>query len=113
TMIMTPGYASPEQLMGDSSGKTGDIYSLAVVLYQLLTGRLPYADPEGRPNLKAQLSGKAPDPPSKEFFKTPKPPTSVPDVRKVSYPDLDRVVLTALHRDPLQRYPTVQVFAED
>jgi hypothetical protein len=113
TMIMTPGYASPEQLMGDSSGKTGDIYSLAVVLYRLLTGRLPYADSDGRPNLKAQLSGKAPDPPSKEINKTPKPPTTIPDVRKVSYPDLDRVVLTALQRDPLQRYQTVQIFADD
>ena len=38
TMIMTPGYASPEQIAGDPSGKSGDIYSLAVVLYQLLTG---------------------------------------------------------------------------
>lgn len=113
TMIMTPGYASPEQLMGESSGKTSDIYSLAVVLYQLLTGRLPYADPEGRPNLKAQLSGAAPNPPSKEFGKTPKPPTTVPEVRKLSYPDLDRVVLTALQRDPLQRYPTVEGFAQD
>ena len=40
-MIMTPGYASPEQIAGEGSGKTGDIYSVAVVLYQLLTGRLP------------------------------------------------------------------------
>jgi eukaryotic-like serine/threonine-protein kinase len=113
TMIMTPGYASPEQITGDSSGKTGDIYSLAVVLYQLLTGRLPYADTQGRPNLEAQLSGKAPEPPSKEFAKTPKPATSMTDLRKVSMPDLDRVVLTALQRDPLQRYPTVQGFSED
>jgi eukaryotic-like serine/threonine-protein kinase len=113
TMIMTPGYASPEQITGDSSGKTGDIYSLAVVLYQLLTGRLPYADNQGRPNLEAQLSGKAPEPPSKEVAKTPKPATSMTDLGKVSMPDLDRVVLTALQRDPLQRYPTVQGFSED
>jgi hypothetical protein len=113
TMIMTPGYASPEQLTGDSSGRTGDIYSLAVVLYQLLTGRLPYADADGRPNLQAQLSGEAPDPPSKGLTRTPRPQTSVPNMRQVSYPDLDRVVLTALQRDPLQRYATVQIFAED
>ena len=41
TMIMTPGYASPEQISGSPAGKSSDIYSLAVVLYQLLTGRLP------------------------------------------------------------------------
>jgi hypothetical protein len=113
TMIMTPGYASPEQLTGESSGKTSDIYSLAVVLYQLLTGRLPYADREGRPNLKAQLSGETPDPPSRGVAKTPKPTTPVHDTRKFSYPDLDRVVLTALQRDPLQRYPTVEGFSDD
>jgi serine/threonine-protein kinase len=113
TMIMTPGYASPEQLTGESSGKTSDIYSLAVVLYQLLTGRLPYSDQEGRPNLKAQLSGNSPEPPSKAFSKTPKPPTHVHEPKRLSYPDLDRVLLTALQRDPLQRYPTVDVFADD
>ena len=53
TMIMTPGYASPEQISGDPAGKRGDIYSLAVVLYKLLTGHLPYADQDGRPNLTA------------------------------------------------------------
>jgi eukaryotic-like serine/threonine-protein kinase len=113
TMIMTPGYASPEQLTGESSGKISDIYSLAVVLYQLLTGRLPYADREGRPNLKAQLSGETPDPPSKRYSKTPTPTPHAHEPRTFSHPDLDRVVLTALQRDPLQRYPTVEGFADD
>ena len=113
TMIMTPGYASPEQIAGDASGKSGDIYSVAVVLYQLLTGRLPHACPDGRPDLTARLSGTPPEPPSKEITKGPRPITSTPDVRKVSYPDLDHVVLTALQRDPLQRYRTGQLFGED
>ena len=113
TMIMTPGYASPEQLAGDASGKSGDIYSLAVVLYQLLTGRLPYADSEGRLDLAAQLKGTPPDPPSRELGKGPKPAARTTEIRKLSYPDLDRVVLTALQRDPLQRYQTVHLFAED
>ena len=109
TMIMTPGYASPEQIAGDASGKSGDIYSVAVVLYQLLTGRLPHACPDGRPDLTARLSGTPPEPPSKG----PRPIASTPGDRKVSYPDLDHVVLTALQRDPLQRYRTVQLFGED
>ena len=113
TLIMTPGYASPEQISGDRSGKSGDIYSVAVVLYQLLTGRLPYADAEGRPDLKAQLSGASPEPPSHELTNTSRRITASPELRHVSYPDLDRVVLTALQRDPLQRYSTVQLLADD
>jgi serine/threonine protein kinase len=113
TMIMTPGYASPEQIAGDGSGKSGDIYSLAVVLYQLLTGRLPHTGQDGRLDVAARAAGKAPEPPSKDITKTPRPATSLSETRKVSYPDLDRVVLTALQRDPLQRYGTVQLFGED
>jgi len=111
TMIMTPGYASPEQIAGEGSGKTGDIYSVAVVLYQLLTGRLPYVDERGRPNVTAQLSGALPDPPSHELAKKQTPRTA--EITALSLGDLDRVVLTALQRDPLQRYASVELFGED
>ncbi len=114
-MIMTPGYASPEQIAGDSSGKSGDIYSVAVVLYQLLTGRLPYADKNGRPDLADQLSGH-----DRRHLRARRS-TSVrqpvnrarTDSRKASHPDLDHVVLTALQRDPLRRYAPCRLFAED
>jgi predicted Ser/Thr protein kinase len=112
TLIMTPGYASPEQIAGDASGKAGDIYSVAVVIYQLLTGKLPFAGPDGRPNLEAQLSGRAPTPPSQEM-KTARPATAPLAQTRISYPDLDRVVLTGLERDPRQRYTTVQLLADD
>jgi predicted Ser/Thr protein kinase len=112
TMIMTPGYASPEQLNGASSGKSGDIYSLAVVLYQLLTGRLPYADADGRPNVTAQRSGARPEPPSKAVQGGIRRQTAT-DSRRVSVPDLDRIVLTALDQDPLQRYVSVRIFSDD
>jgi len=113
TMIMTPGYASPEQISGDPAGKRGDIYSLAVVLYKLLTGHLPHADQDGRPNLAAQLSGRDPKPPCKDLTSDARPATHGTEARRANYPDLDRVVLTALQRDPLRRYVTVQMFAED
>ena len=113
TMIMTPGYASPEQIGGGATSKRGDIYSLAVVLYQLLTDHLPFADPNGRPNLEAQLSGRDPQPPSRDLTPRVKPTTRVTETRRTSYADLDRVVLMALRRNPLDRYETVQLFADD
>ena len=113
TMIMTPGYASPEQIAGETSGKSGDVYSVAAVLYQLLTGHLPHADGDGRPNLAARLMGTPPEPPSKELTRSSRPNAGQPEAGKVSFPDLDRVVLTALQRDPRQRYGTVQLFGDD
>jgi eukaryotic-like serine/threonine-protein kinase len=113
TMIMTPGYASPEQIAGETSGKSGDVYSVAAVLYQLLTGRLPHADRDGRPNLAARLLGTPPAPPSKDLTRSSRPHAGQPESGKVSFPDLDRVVLTALQRDPRQRYGTVQLFGDD
>jgi serine/threonine protein kinase len=114
TMIMTPGYASPEQMAGDPTGKTGDVYSVAVVLYELLTGRLPHAGSDGRPDSAARRAGTPPEPPSKEITKKPpRPSASRPDSGKVSFHDLDHVVLTALQPDPRQRYETVGLFADD
>jgi len=113
TMIMTPSYASPEQMSGDSSGKSGDIYSVAVVLYELLTGHLPYAGPDGRPDSTAKLSGKPPLPPSKQIARSPRSAANVPDIGRVSLRDLDHVVLAALQRDPRQRYGSAQLFGDD
>jgi predicted Ser/Thr protein kinase len=113
TMIMTPGYASPEQIAGGATDKRGDIYSLAVVLYELLTGHLPYTDENGRPNLEAQLSGRDPEPPSRGLTRKVKPATHVTETRRTSYADLDRIVLMALRRNPVDRYETVQLFAND
>lgn len=113
TMIMTPGYASPEQIDGEGSGRSGDIYSLGVVLYQLLAGRLPFVGDDGRPNLTAQLQGATPTPPSKEMRDGASRHLKPSDFSRISIPDLDRVVLTALQRDPARRYAGVQIFAED
>ena len=47
---MTPEYASPEQVRGERVGPASDIYALGVVLYQLLTGQLPYSVTYARAN---------------------------------------------------------------
>ncbi len=109
TLIMTPGYASPEQVLGDTVGRLADVYSLGVVLYQLLTGGLPHADSTGLPDVAAQLACRRPTPPSTRFV-TARPGTTR---HRLNSPDLDHVVLTALERDPTRRYASASLLAED
>ena len=83
----TPAYMSPEQLMGDRQldGRS-DIYSLGCVLYEMLTGKPPFAGKEG----------------FVKRFTEPPPPAS--RVRKDVPPWLDAVVLKTLARDPEERF---------
>ena len=64
TRLLTPGFASPEQIEGTAASKSSDVYSLGVVLYHLLTGRLPFVNATGEPDLSRQLSDDDPKPPS-------------------------------------------------
>ena len=85
-MVGTPPYIAPERLLGTQADHRADVYSLAVVLYQSLSGRLPFGD-EGQPfPLKAHLF----DPPR------PLPPT-VPEA-------LREVVMKGLAKEPDDRY---------
>ncbi len=112
TMMMTPGYASPEQLEGRTVTKSADIYSLGVILYKLLTGKAPFTKQDGNPDLAAQLSGQSPALPSRSI--TEKRTTENPaEFRRRVGGDLDRVVLMALERDPARRYQTVRQFSDD
>ena len=56
----TPGYISPEAIRGEAAGERSDVYALGAVLYEMLTGRAPFARPSARETLRAQL---AEDPP--------------------------------------------------
>jgi tetratricopeptide (TPR) repeat protein/tRNA A-37 threonylcarbamoyl transferase component Bud32 len=98
--FMTPDYASPEQVRGEAVTTATDIYSLGVVLYELLTGRRPYRLKTGVPHEIAQaICDEEPQRPSTE--------------QKRLHSDLDNIVLMAMRKEPQRRYATAEQFAED
>ncbi len=98
--MLTPAYASPEQLTGERLTTTTDIYSLGAVLYLLLTGK-PAHDFDGRAPQEM---------PSVVIARDVTPPSKwAPDLKG----DLEVILLKALRKDPQERYATVEQFAED
>jgi serine/threonine protein kinase/tetratricopeptide (TPR) repeat protein len=103
---LTPMYAAPEQILGQPIGTAADIYSLGVVLYELLTGELPYRPKRATPAaMEETILDAAPPRPSQR--------ATDPDARRALAGDLDTVLLKALKKDPAERYATVQAFSDD
>ena len=98
--VLTPSHASPEQIAGRPITTASDVYSLGVLLYQLLTGRLPYSV-AGRSvhELDRLLQENEPPPPSSHC--------------RALAGDLDAIVLKALRSAPRQRYGSVEQLAAD
>ena len=103
--LLTPRYASPEQAEGAPLGVASDVFSLATLLYQLLTGKLPYPIEDVRPLEAARIIREVPP---------------IPPSRAEGQPadsalrgDLDTILLQALRKEPERRYPTVAAFAAD
>jgi eukaryotic-like serine/threonine-protein kinase len=102
---LTPAYASPEQVRGEHLNTTADVYSLGVVLYELLTGQNPQADEQQSPFEVCR----------RILEDEPPPPSHVATQRESSQlrGDLDNIVLATLRKEPEHRYGSVAELRED
>ncbi len=107
--MATPEYASPEQLKGERLSTATDIYSLGVLLYQLLTGKRPIEIT--RSDLASTIQAVAAEEPIR--------PSQIRDPEVSAMParllrgDLDNIVMLALRKDPDRRYASAVEFAQD
>ncbi len=108
---MTRDYASPEQLVGGRLTTASDVYSLGVVLHELLAGRRPHSRGEARAvDLEAEA---APVPPSGSALPDDRASDGAASLARQLRGDLDAIVLKALRREPAARYASVEQLDED
>lgn len=126
---MTPHYASPEQIKGEPIGTASDVYSLGVMLYELLTGCTPYlTDERDMDELAKQVCSVDPPRPSRRLQSKAQNPIApaereqilksrgIPKLRVYSAAlegDLDWIIRKAMRKDPNHRYASVEQFSED
>jgi serine/threonine protein kinase/Tfp pilus assembly protein PilF len=119
--VMSPGYASPEQIRFENITTASDIYSLGVVLYELLTGSRPYDVSNLSPaRMEQAICETIPPKPSrtveKQIHDKSAGESDLKKFRKLSRKlsgDLDNICLKALQKDPARRYNSAEQFAAD
>jgi len=124
--VMTPQYASPEQARGEPVGPASDIYSLGVLLYEMLTGHRPYrVNTRSAHEVIRAICEQMPERPSTAVLRTDATTNATPETisaarsddprelkRRISG-DLDAILIRALAKNPAKRYPSAREFSED
>ncbi|WP_154224509.1 serine/threonine protein kinase [Marinicella rhabdoformis] len=113
TQVMTRSYASPEQIKGEQVTTSTDVFSLAVVAYELLTGYHPYPYQSGLERDQNVVSGQF-----RKFKKqTGKTKAMYPELTTIANErlkgDIENILHKALSPLPENRYPSIEAFAED
>jgi serine/threonine protein kinase len=98
--MLSPDYASPEQVKGDDTGTASDIYSLGAILYKLLTGRSPH---------------RIDDPSASGIYRIicERDVTRPSEFNRALAGDLESILMKALRKEPNERYASVEKLAED
>jgi serine/threonine protein kinase/tetratricopeptide (TPR) repeat protein len=112
--LMTPAYAAPEQVRGERVGIQSDVYSLGVILYELLTGGPPFDLSKLTPGeAEAVIVGQDPEKPSTIAPRSVETNPGVLSVGKSAWADLDVLCLSAMHKDRQRRYQSVEALIRD
>jgi len=127
--VLTPAYASPEQLLEQPVTTVTDVYALGVILYELLSGRRPYEVRRTPAEMRDQVLSGSPPKPSTAITLVPAQPTDdapltadqvgtsrnapVARLRQSLKGDLDTICLKAINREPSHRYSSADEMAAD
>lgn len=118
--VLTPSYSSPEQIRGEPVSTASDIYSLGVVLYEILAGRPPFdLDTASMAEVQRVVSFEEPTRPSDAAGRRTggagltEPAATAPLARRKLSGDLDAILLKALRKEPERRYETAMAFHDD
>lgn len=110
---MTPDYASPEQINGDRITTASDVYSLGVLLYELLSGQKPYRlKTRSAGEISRAIREQTPEPPSTALARSAGGVSAIQNPKAIRG-DLDNIALMAMRKEPARRYASVGELAED